>query len=69
MQINDANQIKCYAKRNLPNRIWPLQPRSFFSISSRKISPGCNGFSLKVSALPKLAFRYATVFSLNRIMF
>lgn len=41
----------------------PDQPRSFFSISSKKISPASNGFSENVSALAKLVLRYATVLS------
>lgn len=32
----------------------PLHPLSVFSISTRKISPGCNDFSLKATKLAKL---------------
>ena len=52
-----------------PILMWPLHPRSFFSISTRKISPGLRGFSLKVSACAKLVSLYATMLSWKRRMF
>lgn len=52
-----------------PSRMCPLHPLSVFSISTRKISPGCNGFSLKATELAKLVVRTATVLSSHRRMF
>lgn len=49
-----------------PSRMCPLHPLSVFSISTRKISPGCSGFSLKATELAKLVVRTATVLSSRR---
>jgi len=52
-----------------PRRMCPLHPLSVFSISTRKISPGCSGFSLKATELAKLVVRTATVRSSHKLMF
>jgi len=62
--LTEAGSIKVR-----PSRMCPLHPLSVFSISTRKISPGCNGFSLKATELAKLVVRTATVLSSHRRMF